>query len=146
MTPSSADPMPDDTIPPAAPTPPAVTASAPLWTAPLPAAPGAAGAPSAGIITVSKLNIALLTLAIMSIGAALYLSPLPTAVESGVKGISEAAGVIGAGLPAPSATPRVMISFCSRLIPSGCFINEDSTVPSMISMAMKGTPPSAPVS
>ncbi|MDQ2757551.1 MAG: hypothetical protein M3Y71_13475 [Actinomycetota bacterium] len=64
----------------------------------------APASPSPGIITVSKLNIALLTLAILSIGGALYLSPLPKAVESGVKGVSEAAGIVGSGLPAPSAT------------------------------------------
>lgn len=92
MTPSSADHLSDNAGPPTPPsTPP------PLSSYAIPSAP------SAGIITVSKLNIALLTLAILSIGSALYLSPLPKAVESGVKGVSEAAG-IGGGLPAPSAT------------------------------------------
>ena len=103
MTPSSTDPVSGgtptavDASPPTSPAP--VAASEPVSPYGLPVV-----TPSAGIIAVSKLNIALLSLAILSIGAALYLSPLPKALESGVKGISEAAGVRGSGLPAPSAT------------------------------------------
>ncbi len=102
MTPSSTDPVSGGTptagVTPTT-TPAPFAASEPLSSYALPVV-----TPSAGIISVSKLNISLLSLAILSIGAALYLSPLPKAVESGVKGISEAAGVHGSGLPAPSAT------------------------------------------